>query len=111
MAHRLSSVIDSDQIYVLESGAVVESGHHEDLMAKGGLYANLFISLVVHKAFVEVNEVGTEAAAATAVVATESAPPPTRTFKALRPFIFLIRDNKTGSILFAGRMMNPTGEQ
>ena len=71
----------------------------------------LSISAVRHKAFVEVNEAGTEAAAATAVVATESAPPPARTFKALRPFIFLIRDNKTGSILFAGRMMNPTGEQ
>jgi ATP-binding cassette subfamily B protein/subfamily B ATP-binding cassette protein MsbA len=44
VAHRLSSVIDCDMIYVLESGAVVESGRHEDLMAKGGLYANLFIS-------------------------------------------------------------------
>ncbi|QDT60094.1 Serpin (serine protease inhibitor) [Stieleria bergensis] len=71
----------------------------------------LSISAVRHKAFVEVNEVGTEAAAATAVVAAESAPPPTRTFKALRPFVFLIRDNTTGSILFAGRMMKPTGEQ
>ncbi|XZE53635.1 serpin family protein [Planctomycetaceae bacterium SH139] len=71
----------------------------------------LSISSVRHKAFVEVNEVGTEAAAATAVEVTESAAPPARTFKALRPFIFLILDNKTGSILFAGRMMNPTGEQ
>ncbi len=71
----------------------------------------LSIAAVRHKAFVEVNEVGTEAAAATAVVLAESAPPPARTFKALRPFIFLIRDNQTGSILFAGRMMNPEGEQ
>lgn len=77
------------------------------LCESGGLH----ISDVRHKAFVEVNETGTESAAATAVVATESKPPPARTFKALRPFIFLIRDNKTGSILFAGRMMNPTGEQ
>lgn len=72
----------------------------------------LFISKVLHKAFVEVNEKGTEAAAATAVMmaAAEAAPtsvPFTPVFKADRPFLFLIRDVKTGSILFLGRMTNP----
>ena len=72
----------------------------------------LYISKVLHKAFVEVNEKGTEAAAATAVVmsAVRSAPRTTPfipTFKADRPFIYLIRDKVTGSILFLGRMMEP----
>jgi len=72
----------------------------------------LYIAKVLHKAFVEVNEKGTEAAAATAVMlaAGRSAPrsvPFVPTFKADRPFLFLIRDIQTGSILFMGRMMNP----
>ena len=44
VAHRLSSVIDADRIYVLESGDVVEQGSHDDLMKQNGLYANLFLS-------------------------------------------------------------------
>jgi len=71
----------------------------------------LAISEVVHKAFVDVNEEGTEAAAATAVVAvatSASIEPPTPTFRADRPFLFLIRDIRSGAILFLGRMMNPS---
>jgi serine protease inhibitor len=72
----------------------------------------LYITKVLHKAFVEVNEKGTEAAAATAVIMAQptSAPvfvPFTPTFRADRPFLFLIRDVKTGSLLFLGRMTNP----
>jgi len=68
----------------------------------------LYISAVVHKAFVEVNEEGTEAAGATAVVvARESMPAPLPRFRADHPFLFLIRDNRTGSILFIGRVANP----
>ncbi|MDH3582905.1 MAG: serpin family protein, partial [Phycisphaerae bacterium] len=68
----------------------------------------LYISAVLHKAFVEVNEEGTEAAAATAVVvATKSAKPRIPTFRADRPFVFLIRDRSSGSILFLGRVTNP----
>jgi len=72
----------------------------------------LYISQVLHKAFVEVNEKGTEAAAATAVamMAVRSAPitvPFTPTFSADRPFLFLIRDKATGSVLFLGRMTQP----
>jgi serpin B len=68
----------------------------------------LSISAVVHKAYVDVNEEGTEAAAATGVgvIATSIEPPPP-IFKADHPFIFLIRDNITGSILFLGRTANP----
>jgi len=65
----------------------------------------LHISAVVHKAFVEVNEEGTEAAAATAVVMEDRSGPPV--FRADRPFLFLIRHNATSSILFLGRVTNP----
>ena len=70
---------------------------------------DLFISNVIHKAFVDVHEKGTEAAAATAIgVKATSAPPvPTQVFKADHPFVFVIRDNRTGSILFLGRVTNP----
>jgi serpin B len=68
----------------------------------------LFISEVVHKAFVDVNEKSTEAAAATAViVAAPTAAPrplPRAIFHADHPFVFLIRDNRTGSVLFMGRV-------
>ncbi len=76
-------------------------------MAPGG---QLSITEVLHKAFVEVNEEGTEAAAATAVVVgvtSVAEPRPVVVFKADHPFIFLIRDNQTGSILFLGKIMNP----
>jgi serpin B len=70
----------------------------------------LDISAVLHKAFVDVNEEGTEAAAATGVVVKTlslPAPPKPVYFKADHPFLFLIRDHKTGSILFLGRLENP----
>lgn len=68
----------------------------------------LFISDVIHKSFVEVNEEGTEAAAATGVImrATSIGRPPA-VFRADHPFIFLIRENKAGKILFIGRVTNP----
>lgn len=70
----------------------------------------LFISKVMHKAFVDVNEEGTEAAAATGVGmdGATSVPPPPKVFKADHPFAFMIRDDKTGAILFMGRMADPT---
>ncbi len=69
----------------------------------------LFIGAVIHKAFVEVNEEGTEAAAATAVVMKlRSMPRPVPVFRADHPFLFLIRENSSGSILFLGRLADPT---
>ena len=69
---------------------------------------NSFISDVVHKAFVLVEEEGTEAAAATGVVVTvESMPPPPIKVSVDRPFIFLIRDRGTDAVLFVGRVLDP----
>ena len=69
---------------------------------------DLHISEVIHKAFVSVDEAGTEAAAATAVIMRESAPPELPVEMTIdHPFIFLIRDIETGAILFVGRVMNP----
>ncbi len=80
-------------------------------MRAGESDANPFISLVVHEAFVEVNEEGTEAAAATGVVMRKNSAKPSAPFiphfRADKPFIYLIRGNKSGSILFLGRMNNP----
>lgn len=69
----------------------------------------LYISNIVHKSFVDVNEEGTEAAAATGVVMRKTSLPPSEKvkFKADHPFIFFIKDNETNSILFMGRVMNP----
>jgi serpin B len=68
----------------------------------------LFISDVIHKAFVAVDEAGTEAAAATAVIMELTAvPEPPVEVTIDRPCIFLIRDIETGAILFVGRIMNP----
>ena len=71
---------------------------------------NLFIQSVVHKAFVEVNEEGTEAAAATGISfgATSAAP---NSFIVDRPFIFMIYDRKTNNILFMGRIQDPTKDK
>jgi serpin B len=68
------------------------------------------LSEVVHKAFVEVNEEGTEAAAATAVVGiTAAMPGRTPLFRADHPFLFLIRHRPSGTVLFMGRVANPAG--
>ncbi len=77
-------------------------------MVPGG---GVFISEVLHKAFVDVNENGTEAAAATAVImmrASAETPEAPVAFRADHPFLFLIRDRTTGSILFIGRVVDPT---
>lgn len=71
---------------------------------------DLFISKVLHKSFVEVNEEGTEAAAVTAVEIslTSVGPEPDYTlFKADRPFLFAIREKDTGAIIFIGSLQNP----
>ncbi|MGE5355341.1 MAG: serpin family protein [Deltaproteobacteria bacterium] len=66
---------------------------------------DLYIDEVIHQSFVEVDEAGTEAAAATVVVINVTSTG--NSFIANKPFIFLIRDNKTNSIQFIGKVMNP----
>lgn len=75
---------------------------------------DLMISEVIHQAFIDVDEKGTEAAAATAVLAMPTAalferkePPKPIIFRADHPFLFVIRDNRTGAVLFVGRMQRP----
>jgi len=72
----------------------------------------LFIGAVVHKAFVDVNEAGTEASAATGVVVglTSAVRAPTLVFRADHPFLVLIRSNRSGSILFMGRVSEPDSD-
>jgi len=69
---------------------------------------DLFVSAVIHKAYVDVNEEGTEAAAATGGVVGLTAFRPPPVFRADHPFLFLIRDNHSGGILFLGRVVDPT---
>jgi serpin B len=76
---------------------------------------SLVISAAIHKAYIDLDENGTEAAAATAVVVEMATampprypPPPPIVFTADHPFLFLIRDNKSGGILFMGRVVDPT---
>ncbi len=69
----------------------------------------LFISDVVHKAFVQVDEKGTEAAAATGIIMrTTALPAPPAVFRADHPFLFMIREHATGQILFMGRICDPS---
>ena len=70
-----------------------------------GTTSNLAISEVMHKTFLEVNEEGTEAAAATSVGIVVTSLPPT--IQVDRPFIFLIREKSTNAIIFIGQLMNP----
>ena len=69
---------------------------------------DLFISFVIHQAYVKVDEQGTEAAAATAVGMAGTAIMARNIFNADHPFIFIIQDKTTGNILFLGRVVDPT---
>ncbi|MBA3542289.1 MAG: serpin family protein [Deltaproteobacteria bacterium] len=68
---------------------------------------DLAISDVLHKGFVGIDENGTEAAAATAVIIGDTSIPEPATLVVDRPFLFVIRDNPTGAILFVGRVVDP----
>lgn len=75
-----------------------------DLSGMDGTH-DLYLQAALHKAYVRVDEKGTEAAAATGMVFGVKSIPPQ--FRADRPFLFLIRDRKTGTILFLGRLVEP----
>ena len=80
-----------------------------DFTGIAGSKGELFIGHVLHKAYVKVDEKGTEAAAATAVIIEGTAMPlEEKVFNADHPFFFVIRDGKTGVTLFAGRLCDPS---
>ena len=78
-------------------------GMNADLSGISGA-KGLFVGNAIHKAFVDVNEEGTEAAAVTGIAVLQSG----LTFRADHPFLFVIQEKETGQILFMGRMMDPT---
>jgi serine protease inhibitor len=91
----------------LKSMGMVDAFGNADFSGMDGT-KSLYIGAALHRAFVAVNEEGTKAAAATAALmksmGLDLLPP---TFRADHPFVFLIRENSTGSILFLGRVVNP----
>lgn len=110
----------SDTLAVMGMPSAVDPSR-ADFSGMHGLVAPheeaLFVSGVIHAAAIDVDEAGTEATAATAIVmdcaATPSwrrRPPPVPIFRADRPFLFVIRHRGTGTILFTGRVADPTAE-
>jgi serpin B len=83
----------------------------QKLSAAMGDLSNMYISDVVHKGFVEVNEEGSEAAATAVIMGIDAKgsaePDRTKDFTANHPFLYMIRDVNSGAILFMGRMQNP----
>ncbi|MEM7817093.1 MAG: serpin family protein, partial [Candidatus Aenigmatarchaeota archaeon] len=85
----------------------------EDIVDLSGIKGtkNICVSNVIHQAYVKVDEKGTEAAAATAIIIIgETSISPYKIFRADHPFIFIIQERKTGNILFIGRVIDPTAE-
>ena len=81
--------------------AFTDGADFSNITPGGGIH----ISRVIHQTFIDVNEEGTEAAAATIVEMIESAGP--GTFRADRPFLYMIRENSTGALLFMGKVGKP----
>ncbi len=72
-------------------------------------HPSLFTGFALHKSFIKVDEVGTEASSIVVFGGVGGIPPAIPKFRADHPFLFLIRDHKTNTILFLGRLMNPNG--
>ena len=81
-----------------------------DLLALSGItsYQRMVVSDVIQKAFIEVNEEGSEAAAATAMMMALYCYIPDPEFKCDKPFMFIIKDGMSRLVLFGGRVENPT---
>ena len=95
--------------YLKQLGMNKMFGEEADFSIMAGAKGDLFISEVMQKVFIEVNEEGTEAAAATGVTfRKKSAPKPKAEFKCNYPFLFYIRDNWSEMILFSGRVVDPS---
>ena len=94
---------------LIDMGLDIIFSYNADFSGMNG-FGGLFIGKVLHKAFVEVNEEGSEAAAATTVHVLETAiPGPVTVFNADHPFLFLIQHKESGTILFIGKIENPIG--
>jgi len=98
-----------DLVSSLENLGVHDAFDENSADFKGMTDEQVYLDQAVHKAFVNVNEEGTEAAAITAlVVQAQSGPPePRHKFIADHPFMFIIQEKETGEILFMGRLANP----
>jgi serpin B len=87
--------------------AFTESADFSRITPGGGI----FISRVIHQTFIDVNEEGTEAAAATIVEMIESSVPEITQFRADKPFLYMIKENSTGALLFMGKVGKPEYEE
>lgn len=108
---RVESSMDLDQQLQLLGMQRAFSRDEADFSNMSDDPEGLYIGSVIHKAFVDVNEQGTEAAAATAVMLAAGCamePEPPKEFRADHPFLFLIRDRQTRLIHFMGRLANPS---
>jgi len=90
-----------------ELGMPTAFTYDADFSGMNGL-DDLYISFVLHQAYIKVDEKGTEAAAATAIGISQEAAIMSNIFRADHPFIFIIQENDTGNILFMGRVTDPT---
>ena len=101
----------ADLVSVLQSLGM-QAAFKADLADFSGMDGtkDLHITSVLHKAFIDVAEKGTEAAAATAVVASATGMPTGLRITADRPFLYFLRDQPTGAILFMGRVLDPTAK-
>ena len=81
-----------------------------DFSGMGGEQGDISIGEVIHKTFIKVNERGTEAAAATGVIAVGSSREKPPVIRADHPFLFVLRDRGSGAILFMGRVVDPRAE-
>ena len=97
----------NNSLKTLGMGIAFCGGADFSRMYSGG---GVWIDTVIHKTFVEVNEEGTEAAAVTLVSMERSSSPSYDGFRADRPFVFVIRENQSGAILFIGKIVEPTFE-
>ncbi len=104
MSHELS-LVKTLQALGIEDAFIYQQANFAGMDGRDNW---LFLGGVIHKSFIEVNEEGTEAAAATVVGMLGGAPPTPPVFRADHPFLFLILEKQTGSILFIGRVTDPT---
>ncbi len=107
---KMTSMFRLDNVFKSMGMVDAFSSSKANFAGMDGRPGRLYIGAVIHKAFIDVNEEGTEAAAATAVGMKATAiPVPPPVFRVDHPFIFLIQAKQTGSILFMGRVADPTG--